>query len=362
MTPPAGALRERLLERIRAGTPIPETEWDALARAVFAHQWLCNAPYRTFCDRRGVSPDTLESWRDIPAVPTDAFKSAALVCGDPAEARVVFRTSGTTRGAGRRGEHYLRDTGLYDAALRAGFRAHLLPQHARMRILSLVPPPEVLPDSSLAYMIREVIREFGAPGSAYFAGADGLDTVGLGAALDIGEPVCLLGTTIAFVHWLDQLAEHNTRFTLPPGSRLMDTGGPKGHLREIGRDDMLEMFAARLGLGPRWCVSEYGMTEMGSQFYDGVAGESGSRVFRTPPWVRTEAMDPETLRPLPEGEPGVLRHWDLANLDSVLALQTADLGVWEGAGFHLLGRARGAEARGCSLAMDELLHALRNVP
>jgi hypothetical protein len=74
--------------------------------------------------------------------------------------------------------------------------------------------------------------------------------------------------------------------------------------------------------------------------------------------VRTRAYDPETLRPVPDGEVGVLRHWDLANVNSVMALQTADLGRVLPGGFELLGRARGAAARGCSIAMDELLSAL----
>jgi len=41
-----------------------------------------------------------------------------------------------------------------------------------------------------------------------------------------------------------------------------------------------------------------------------------------------------------------------------MAIQTADLGVTSPAGFRVLGRATGAEARGCSIAMDDLLSSL----
>ncbi len=58
------------------------------------------------------------------------------------------------------------------------------------------------------------------------------------------------------------------------------------------------------------------------------------------------------------GETGVLRHLDLANLNSVAMLQTGDLGAVDGEGFLLFGRAPGAEPRGCSIAMDELLQAI----
>jgi len=357
-------LRTRLLDRIGRGTgaPLSDAEFDELARGVFAHQFARNTPYRLFCERRGASPDTIAHWTEVPAVPTDAFKAAPLLCGDPADAPTVFRTSGTTAGPERRGEHYMLSLALYDAALRAGFAAHLLPEGGRMRFLSLIRLPEEVPDSSLSHMVGEVLRDFGAEGSGYFVGEAGIDHAGFGAALreaeEQGAPVCLLGTSFAFVHWLDARAESEERFALPAGSRVMDTGGFKGRTREVPREELYALLGEALGIGTEWCVNEYGMTEMSSQFYDAVAGRPGPRLHVGPPWVQTQAVDPETLAPLPEGETGVLRHFDLANLDSVMAIQTADLGFVTPEGFRVLGRASGAEARGCSLAMDQLLSAL----
>jgi hypothetical protein len=379
--PSSAELRAELLAVIAAGTgaALPDAAFDRLARAVFAHQFACNRPYRLFCERRNASPETVAHWTEIPAVPTDAFKAAALVCGDAAEidaaarsqlgarSAAVFRTSGTTLGAEQRGTHYVPDLALYDAALRAGFAAHLLPEGRRMRMVSLVPRPEEAPDSSLSHMAGAVVADFGAVESGWYVSAGGgMDHAGLAAALRAaeaaGEPVCILGTAFALVHWLDALGESGTRFRLPRGSRLMDTGGFKGRSREVTREELYGAVGEMIGIPHAWCVNEYGMTEMSSQFYDGVAGSAvapAERLHAGPPWVRTEATDPETLRPLPHGEVGVLRHFDLANLASVMAIQTADLGITSPAGFRVLGRARGAEARGCSLAMDDLLTAIR---
>lgn len=364
----AEELHSRLLAVIARGAhaPLDEAEFDALTRAVFAHQYACNAPYRAYCDRRGITPQSVASWRDVPAVPTDAFKAAALTCGDPANAAAIFRTSGTTQGRERRGTHYVTDLALYDAALRAGFEAHLLPDGARPLIVSLVPSPDELADSSLSHMIGEVMGDYAAPGSGWFVSADGGIAhdrlrATLRAAEDAGTPVCIPGTAFAFVHWLDALVAAGERFHLPEGSRVMDTGGFKGRSREVTRDEMYAAIGDRLGIAPAWCVNEYGMTEMSSQFYDGIAGRAAApaeRLHAGPAWVRTEAADPETLDPLPHGEVGVLRHLDLANLNSVMAIQTADLGYTSPAGFRVLGRAQGAEARGCSIAMDELLSAI----
>lgn len=361
--------RATLLKRFEEASPTPlsEDNFDALARAVFAHQFRCNLPYRSFCERRGASAASISHWTEIPAVPVDAFRAVPLACGDPARAIAVFRTSGTTGGAARRGEHHLPELALYDAALAAGFAAHLLPDGSRPAVVSLIPSPQAQPDSSLSYMAGEVVRRFGSRGSGFFVEGDGIDLANLSAVLRRAEErraaVCLLGTAFAFVHWLDALERRGERFRLPVGSRLMETGGFKGRSREVPRAELYGAFSERLGLSSEWCVNEYGMTEMSSQFYDAVAGDPAAagledRLHCGPPWVRTRAADPETLELLPHGETGVLRHWDLANLHTVAVLQTADLGVTYVDGFRLLGRAPAAEARGCSIAMDELLAAL----
>jgi hypothetical protein len=361
-------LRNQLLEVVRRGAdePVSDGEFNELALGIFRHQYEHNAPYRAYCERRGAGPDSVDSWTEVPAVPTDAFRSAALVCGGPEGAVAVFRTSGTTAGSERRGAHYFPDLALYDAALRAGFSAHLLPDGARLPILSLVPPPTNVPDSSLSHMMGEVVRDLGAPGSRFLVGAAGLDLESAIGALreaeGSGEPVLVAGTSFAFVHLIDALRERGEHIRLPRGSRGMDTGGFKGRSREVSREELYASLADVLGVPVEWWVNEYGMTEMSSQFYDGRAGGAGGvagRIHHGPGWVRTAAYDPETLAPVPDGEIGVLRHWDLANLDSVMALQTADLGRVRPGGFELLGRARGAAARGCSIAMDELLSALR---
>jgi hypothetical protein len=66
-------------------------------------------------------------------------------------------------------------------------------------------------------------------------------------------------------------------------------------------------------------------------------------------------VEPVGGGPAPADEPGAIAVVDLANTGSVLALQTADLGRRIGDGFDVLGREPGAEARGCSIAVDELL-------
>jgi len=369
---PAADLISRLLATIGRGAaaPLDDGSFDGLARDVFRHQFENNPLYRAYCERRGRTPVDVHGWLDVPSVPTDAFKAAPLVAGDPAQAVVVFRTSGTTGGASRRGAHYLIDTQLYRASLLAGFQHHLLPEGRPMPILSLVPDFAEAADSSLSFMIDEVVAAFGGEGSGWFVSGSGLDVDSLHERLRLAEiqgiPVLLAGTSLAFVHLLDALEATGAELRLPHGSRVMDTGGFKGRAREVSRGQLYAEIEARLGVSGAYLVNEYGMTEMCSQFYDGIAGESPAsdrpRLHYGPGWVRSVAVDPETLLPLPAGEAGILLHFDLANLHSVSAIQTSDLGIVSDDGIELLGRVAGAEARGCSIAMDELLDVMEGRP
>jgi hypothetical protein len=143
-------LRAEVLHFIERGVMAPPDEgtFERLALAAFEYQFAENEPYRQFCERRNLTPGSVSRWTDIPAVPTAAFKEAALICGDPVEAEIVFLTSGTSQGPERRGAHYVRDLALYRAAALPNFQAHLLPDAARMKTLVLGPPAALSPGCS----------------------------------------------------------------------------------------------------------------------------------------------------------------------------------------------------------------------
>jgi hypothetical protein len=82
------------------------------------------------------------------------------------------------------------------------------------------------------------------------------------------------------------------------------------------------------------------------------SAEGGVRNFHFPPWVRVQIVSPETGQEVADGETGLIRVFDLANVFSVMTVQTEDLGVRRGDGFELIGRAPFAEPRGCSLMME----------
>jgi hypothetical protein len=389
-------LREELLALFARGVaePLPEVVFNGLALRVFRFQCRENAPYRGFVARRGTDPDAVARWQDIPFLPTRAFKAAPLVSGDPAAVQRVFRTSGTTGGREARGEHHVLDLALYQASLLPNLQAHLLPEGGPMPILCLLPSPEEAPDSSLSFMMGEAVRVFGveglgdptengsAPpvgepqgplggGGGFFVDSNGGIQVrpfreALGGAVAGQEAVLLAGTAFAFVQWLELAGKGGWEVSLPEGSRIMETGGYKGRTRALTREDLYRGLREAFGVPAHRIVSEYGMTELLSQFYEPNLAEGADgrgqwaeavagRFHGGPPWVRTRILDPLTLGEMPEGEPGLLAHMDLANLGSVSGILTEDMGRRVPGGFQLVGRREGAEPRGCSLAMEDFL-------
>lgn len=369
------AFAAHLREFIRQTTPDPTTSdvispeassrgFDALALALFRIQFAVNAPFRALCQARGVSPDDVANWREIPAVPTDAFKEADVTCLAPDERTAVFHSSGTTQQRPSRHFHSAGSLALYEASLKPWFHRHLLGKDAPggiaagLRFVSLTPPAAVVPRSSLVHMLDVVARGSGG-GDPLFAGrtdADGAWSIdaevvleALAVAETTGRPLLLLGTAFNFVHLVDLLAGRGVRCRLPESSRVMETGGYKGRSREIPKDELHALITTSLGLQPGRIVTEYGMSEISSQAYEAWSGERGARSFAFPPWARAVVVSPENGRELEDGGTGLLRIVDLANAWSVMAVQTSDLAVRRGTGFALLGRAAAMEPRGCSL-------------
>lgn len=327
--------------------------FEELAREAFAFQYERIEPFRHLCEQRGVEPSSGLDWREIPPVPALAYKTLDLAAEPGGE---IFRSSGTT--ATRRSVHRHGFLDLYRATIDASFPRAFPLVEQRPPILSLVPSRDQLPDSSLSFMLDHVVKTWGGAQSLEAFGPRGVEAAKarsfLAARQRDARPVLILATAFALVDLLEALERFDLRFRLPLGSLVFETGGYKGRSRELSREDLLARLADRLAIPVQATVREYGMTELTSQFYTRAAeGEDPDR-FHPPHWARVRILDPLSLQPTTGNSPGLICVFDLANLSSAIHLLTEDLGVSQGDGFRLVGRAIGAELRGCSLAVDEL--------
>ncbi len=343
---PMLALENRISAVIAAADP---AAFDDLALEMYRFQRGANPAYDAYCRLLGVA-DSPADWREIPALPQAAFKHAALRSFPAAGDVAAFRTSGTTGES--YGVHYFSSLRLYDEAILRGWDflgLPLLPQ------IIIIPPPGAAPHSSLSHMMG-VLKARALSGEQHWGiGPSGaLDTGRLNAAIggfrNAGQPVLLLGTALGFLRWFETAGAA----ALPAGSLAFETGGYKGSGRELSKAALYEMFREHVGLDADDIINEYGMTELSSQCYTRGLG----RPHAAPPWMRVIAVDPATGLEVADGATGVLRIYDLANLGSVLAIQTRDLAIRRGADFELLGRDPAALPRGCSRAADEMPGAI----
>ncbi|MCP4666451.1 MAG: hypothetical protein GY849_08785, partial [Deltaproteobacteria bacterium] len=243
----------------------------------------------------------------------------------------------------------------------------LFPDRDKAVVLIIAPPPDLAPHMVMAYGMDRLKQYFGLPQSRFLVGTEGFHVEDLVVALRKSEadeaPTALFGGSFGFVNFFDFCRKEGLRFQLSPGSRCLDAGGFKGRSREVEREELLDYFEKFLGVPRQCCVNLLGMTETASQFYDNTLrnfhGRGDGREAKVnPPWTRTLVVDPDRLEPVPDGETGLLTHFDLANRGHICAIQTDDVGRMAAGGFEVFGRAGSGEAGGCSITIDEMTRLL----
>jgi hypothetical protein len=367
----------RLRDSISSG--FQNEDFESLALELFALQFQNNFAYRKICEARKLTPSIVEHWTQIPFVPTGAFKELDLTSLAPHERTAVFHSSGTTEQKPSRHFHGAESFELYEESLWSCFEQNFFCNSKfkvqSSKLICLTPPPEFAPNSSLVHMFEIIRQKMGGASvlasHSEFLGkisADGAWTLDFDATLDalrnsqsaIRNPQLILGTAFSFVHLLDFLAEKNLRFQLPENSRVMETGGYKNRSRSLPKADLHSLIEKFLGVPRENIICEYGMSELSSQAYSiqnsKLKIKNCESEFQFPGWAKVQIISPETGREVADGETGLIRIFDLANVFSVAAIQTEDLGIQRGENFELIGRAQLAEPRGCSLMSVEALN------
>ena len=125
-------------------------DFEEISREMFALQFEHITPYRNFCEELGVTPD---SRLPVPAIPTTAFRDYSITSLPEDERETVFHSSGTTGQSPSQHYHNTNSLKLYEHSLTKGFHQAL---QTSVRTLSLTPPPQQVPHSSLAHMRNSV--------------------------------------------------------------------------------------------------------------------------------------------------------------------------------------------------------------
>ncbi len=177
-----------------------------------------------------------------------------------------------------------------------------------------------------------------------------------------GKPFCLLGYTyVLYEHVVRPLREPGIHIELPPSTFVVHFGGWKKLRQQAVTKPVLTAHAAEVfGLAAGSIVDIYGFTEQLGVIYP----DDSQGVKRTPTYAEVLVRDPRTLEIVPDGAVGLLEFvCPLPHSYPGVAVLLDDMGrvvsrgpghhvpmVEEGCqdtGFEIVGRAEGAEVRGC---------------
>jgi hypothetical protein len=336
--------------------------FDTRALDLFRLQYQAVTPYQQWCNQSGISPQSITSWNQIPVIPASSFKQLDWTSIPEAQRVNFFASSGTT-GERRSHHHHGKESlKIYETSLLASFERLFLSmtnsQSIAFRFGFLVPPSLDVPHSSLAHMMETIRRKWDSqnpppylshcnPSNLWVLNEHKIRAFFHKISENPSIPVCLMGTAFSFIHLLDWGGTERLSLELPQGSVILETGGYKGQSREVTRVELHQMIASTFKIGLDKIVTEYGMSELSSQAYRRPG--SPPNPFCTPPWMRIRIINPEDGREALTGQTGMIQIFDLANVYSVMALETEDLGSSWTNGFELYGRASTSEPKGCSL-------------
>ncbi|MCT1532511.1 acyl transferase [Sphingobacterium daejeonense] len=314
-----------------------ETEFNEIAIDIFRYQATNNPVYKQYIDILKVDQSQIKSYREIPFLPIQFFKSQDIIT-DGKSPDITFSSSGTTGMI--TSQHHVADVNLYIESFRKAFEL-FYGNVEDMAIVALLPSYLERSGSSLIYMVDDLIKRSNNSESGYFLynHQDLFNT--LSTLRDKGKKTVLFGVTYAL---LDFVENFNIDF---PELIVMETGGMKGKRKEMIREELHKILCA--GFHVESIHSEYGMTELLSQGYS-----KGNGLFHTPPWMKIlirDTNDPLSL--LDNKKTGAINVIDLANYYSCSFIATQDLGKFHQDGsFEILGRFDNSDIRGCNLLVQ----------
>lgn len=311
-----------------------QSQFEEIALKIFRHQFENNKVYRSFCDLLYKHPSEVKTIKEIPFLPIQFFKSHRVISSIK-DIHKTFTSSGTTGKISSK--HFVTDIDLYEQSFRKGFQ-HFYGNIEDYVVLALLPSYLERDDSSLIYMVNDMITNSKQPESGFY-----LNNINAlkNTLIDLesrNKKTLLIGVSFALLDFVEtyRLELKNTI--------IMETGGMKGKRKELIRDELHKTL--KQGFGINTIHSEYGMTELLSQAYS-----RGNNLFKTPPWMQVLTRDTEDALTIQAyGKTGGINIIDLANINSCAFIATQDLGkVYKDGSFEVMGRFDNSDIRGCNL-------------
>ena len=372
-----GAIDELLRKSPYAARP---GEYDDLLRvavreAIVHHCAHCQAFKRWYL-KQGADPDAeIQDLARVPYLPVSIFKRIALESIGEQDVVRVLRSSATSSQTPSRvvldrvtRDRQMRTLGVLLGALMGSTRRPFV-------VLDAAAAQET--DLELSARVAGLRGYLMMASETHYvldvnAGQPQLNVERLKTILDQlcagGAPVCLIGYTyMLYQHVVTPLARAGLRLQLPPGSMVLHFGGWKRLQRQAVDRARLNEEVAQVFAMAEPCVRDvYGFTEQLGIIYP----DDGRGARLAPVYSEVIVRDPITLEPVPEGEPGLLEFITplphsypgiallVDDMGRIVSRERGDDGRY-GTRFEVLGRAEGAEVRGCGDTLPEQIYQVQ---
>lgn len=342
---------------------------DAMREALAWHRARC-PEFAGFLEAKGLNDDSPVAPEDIPTLLVTIFKEHRLISIPDSKIKIELTSSGT---GGQRSAIVL-DKRSYDRILRvvdAIFGSlGLVNREEIADYLCFTYDPRVAKNVGTAFSDK-ILTGLTRRGTVFYAirwsEATGTFEFDLGmtvrrllAFAGRGRPVRILGFPAYLWQVCDDLESRGKRLTLGERSFVITGGGWKIHKdREVTKELFKKRVSAVLGLPEQNIRDSFGMVEHGIPYVDCECGR-----LHVPVFARARVVDPETLKPLPDGEPGLLHLMTpyLSSYPSISLLTTDRARLAgdcpcgrSGKTLEILGRAGVAKHKGCAISALDLL-------
>ena len=312
-----------------------EKSFEKLSLELFNFHHRENENYRNFCDNINVDLSKINCIEKIPFLPIVLFKNKKISIKN-INHEIIFESSGT---GGLKSKHFIKDLELYNRSIEECFK-NFYGEISDYVIIGVTPSVESKNNSSLIYMINQLIKKSNKKESQFLMNSDIFYSLTRKLERE-NKKYIVYGLSHALLDLLDG-KDYNLKESI-----FIETGGMKGLRDEIEKDKLHKIISD--GFNTNNVHSEYAMTELLSQSYS-----SEKEVFITPAWKKVLIKDFNDPLKVKRNGRGFLNIIDLANKYSCPFISTEDVGeVYENGNFKLFGRGSDADLRGCNLMLGD---------
>ncbi|MER2472848.1 long-chain-fatty-acid--protein ligase LuxE [Photorhabdus laumondii] len=329
---------------------------NKLVLDAFRHHYKHCREYRHYCQAHKVD-DNITEIDDIPVFPTSVFKFTRLLTSQENEIESWFTSSGTSGLKSQVARDRLTIERLLGSVSYGMKYVGSWFDH-QIELVNLGPDRFNAHNIWFKYVMSLVELLYPTTFTVMEERIDFVKTLNsLERIKNQGKDICLIGSPY-FIYLLCQyMKDKNISFYGDKNLYIITGGGWKSYEKEsLKRDDFNHLLFDTFNLSNISQIRDiFNQVELNTCFF-----EDEMQRKRVPPWVYARALDPETLKPVPDGMPGLMSYMDASSTSYPAFIVTDDVGImsreygqYPGVLVEILRRVNTRAQKGCALSLTK---------